>query len=115
MSDSVNGRLRILIDMEAPPGTCGSNATPDSGAAAVAARQALVRALELLQQVRLALGRIGRDLPAVVRGLRGAVVFPAQVLLQARLDGGALAAGVAVVDQLVVLPQRNHPGVVRGA
>jgi hypothetical protein len=23
MSDSVNGRLRILIDMEAPPRTCG--------------------------------------------------------------------------------------------
>src|SRR5687768_7100077 len=114
MSDSVNGRLRILIDMEGSPGL-QVNATPDSGAAAVAARQALVRALELLQQVRLALGRIGGDLPAVVRRLRGAAIFPAHVLLQAGLDGGALAAGVAVVDQLVVLPQRNHPGVVRGA
>src|SRR6187549_3446780 len=93
----------------------GGNLTPESGRAAVAARQALVLALELAQQLRLPQRRIGGDFPAVVCRPGGTAACTMKVLLQARLDGRARAARVPVVDELVVLPQREHPRVVRRA
>src|SRR5687767_2274472 len=79
---------------------------------AVAARQSLVLALELAQEIRFALRGIRGNLPSVVRSAGGTRVLPSEMLLQAGLDGRAFAARVAVIDKLVLLPQRINARIV---
>src|SRR5204862_7782910 len=85
------------------------------GAVRITAGKPPVRPLEFAQQLALAEARIGGDLPAVVRGARGAMRAGLEMLAKARLDRGAVAERAAVVDQLVVLPQREYAGIGRRA
>src|SRR5436309_7341537 len=86
-----------------------------SGGLRVAARQPAVRFLIFAQELGLTRARIAADLPAVVRGTRGAVITSFEVFAQARLYGCALPLRAAIVDELVFLPQREHAGVGRRA
>src|SRR5882672_7946966 len=63
-------------------------------------------AAELLDELLLALQRVGAQLPAVMRGALGSGGALGQQLLQPGADGVSRSGGMAQIDDLVVEPER---------